>query len=143
MNSARVYLGLTQAAGNRPAGGIPEPAVPCRIRTFGRPTAMTGTIPGLNEQSSAGPSLTVVGAARHSLLEGEVDRQIILAAALAIAVIVATSLDGHRARVAAAISLALILAASAVAGGPVMLASGLCLAAVALRSGQWPVVIGQ
>jgi hypothetical protein len=137
--SARGYLGLSHEAGNRPPARIPEPIVPCRIRAFGRPSAMIGTAKGLAEPS-AHRGLTFVGAARDGSLEVGADRSVILAAALAVAAILSTSLDGRRARLAAAVSLVVMLALSALAGGPVMLAGGLGLAAVALQSDRWTVV---
>jgi hypothetical protein len=137
--AARSYLGLSQDAGNRPPAGIPEPIVPCRIRAFGRPSAMIGTVEGL-DGPSAPPILTFAGSARDAARDDEGGRSLILAAAIAVAAIVATSLDGRRAPASAAFSLALTLAASALAGGPLMLAGGLGLATVArLRRGPWSV----
>jgi hypothetical protein len=130
LNSARSYLGLSDDVGNRPPAGIPEPIVPCRIRAVGRPTALIGTLKGLDD-ASAPPSLTVVGTPKAPSLEVGAERWVILAAALAVAAIVATSLGGRRAAVASAVSLLLTLAASAVAGGLAMLAGAVGLAALA------------
>jgi hypothetical protein len=130
LTSARSYLGLSEDGGNRPPDGIPEPIVPCRIRAVGQPTALIGTLKGLDDVS-ARPSLTVAGTPQAPSLELGAERSAILAAALAVAAIVATSLGGRRAAVASAVSLLLTLAASAVAGGPAMLAGAVGLAALA------------
>jgi hypothetical protein len=140
--SAEGYLGLSQDAVNRPAGGIPEPVASCRIRAFGRPMAMVGVVQGLDDPS-AHPSLILSGSARIEPSEGGPTRSAILGAALAVTVIIATTLVGPRAPLAAVVSLAVLLIISAMAGGPVLLAGGLLLAAVAARSGQWSVVSGQ
>ena len=130
--SARGYLGLSPEAGNRPPRAIPELLAPCRIRAFGQPSAMIGMVTGL-EEAPDGATLIIEGDARGTSLRGGGDRWVVLAAALAVAAIAAMSLDGRRAPVAAGISLVLMLAASALAGGPAMLAGALGLAVPALR----------
>jgi hypothetical protein len=131
--SAQGYLGLTQGSSNRPAGGIPEPVAPCRIRAFGAPTAMIGVVQGLDEPSIH-PRLRLGGAARGEPSDGGTTRSAILGSALAGIVIIATALAGPRASIAAAASLVVMLTIAALAGGPLMLAAGLALAAVAWKT---------
>jgi hypothetical protein len=130
LNSARGYLGLARDAGKRPPGGIPEPIAPCRIRAFGRPTAMIGVHRGLDEPS-ADVSLAIGDGVGDRYPEGESARPIILSALLAIAAVLVIALGGRRAPLAAAASLALTLAVTALAGGPAMLAGALGMAMVA------------
>ncbi len=133
LTSAQGYLGLSEAAANRPVGGIPEPVAACRIPAFGRPAAMLGVIKGLDEPSS--PSIIrFEGGAGDGSRGGEAGRPAIVAAALLIAVLLATSLGGGHAPVASAVSLVVMLAVAALTGGPAMLAGGLGLAAVAWRN---------
>jgi hypothetical protein len=129
------YLGLTPGPSNRPPGGIPEPVSSCRIRAFGRPTAMLGVVQGLDDPS-AHSGLTLGDAARIEPSDGGATRAAILGAALAVAVIIATVLAGPRAPLAAAVSLAVMLIISALAGGPLLLAGGLALAVIAWRSAR-------
>jgi hypothetical protein len=130
LNSARSYLGLPRDAVDRPPGGIPEPIAPCRIRAFGRPTAMIGVNRGLDEPSSPA-SLTLAGGVADGYLEDGTARPLILSALIAVAAVLATLLGGRRAPLAAALALVLMLAAAALAGGPTMLAGGLGLAVIA------------
>ena len=67
-------------------------------------------------------------------VEGEAGRPAIVAVALLIAVLLATSLGGGHAPAAAAVSLVVMLAVAAFTGGLAMLAGGLGLVAVAWRT---------
>ncbi len=129
--SALGYLGLGQAAANRPSGGIPEPIAPCRIRAFGRPAAMLGVVKGLDETSTR-PVLKFAGRLQGGLHEGGAARSAIMVAALLGVAILATSLVGRR--VATAAALLVTLAVAGLAGGPATLAGGLGLAALAWRN---------
>jgi hypothetical protein len=131
--SAEGYLGLSQDAVNRPAGGIPEPVASCRIRAFGRPMAMVGVVQG-RDDPSVHPTLMLGGSARVETSDAGPTRSAIVGAALAVAVIIATTLVGRRAPLAAAVSLAVMLIISALAGGPMLLAGGLALAVVAWKA---------
>jgi hypothetical protein len=135
LNSARDYLGLPQDEGRRPPGGIPEPVAPCRIRAFGRPTAMIGVNRGVSEPS-AGALLVLDGRAADWYIEDGSARPVILAVVVVIAAILATSFGGRFALPAAAISLLMLLAIAALVGGPSMLAGGLGLALIGRRLGH-------
>jgi hypothetical protein len=127
LKSAGDYLGLPQDQRHRPSSRIPEPVAPCRIRAFGRPTAMIGVNRGVNEPSAVALLVLDDRAAEWHVEDGSV-RPVILAVVLVVAAILATSFGGRLASPAAAISLLLILAVAALGGGPPMLAGGLGLA---------------
>jgi hypothetical protein len=131
--SAQGYLGLGQAATNRPPGGIPEPIAPYRIRAFGRPEAMLGVIKGLDETLTR-PVLKFDGRPRAGQLEGGVARSAIMIAGLLGVALLATFFAGRR--LADAAALLATLGIAGMAGGPVSLAGGLGLAALAWRNGH-------
>ena len=134
--AAEAYLGLGPNPTNRRAGGVPEPVVPCRVRDFGRPVSAIGTVPGLDPRADR-TGLTFVGSARRGPDRLDLDRALLLAAALAVGVIAATAMDGRRKAAAAAVALMPLLAASAWVGGPWMLGGGLLAAAIG-RRGEGP-----
>ena len=51
--SVRSYLGETPSDLTRPLVGVPEATAPDRIRFFGRPFALIGSVPGIDEPSSS------------------------------------------------------------------------------------------
>lgn len=152
--SARAYLGPEQrdegsepesepepaaAGGARPRGAIAEPVPPCRIRGFGRPLALLGSVKGPDDPSAVRPALTlVVQRAWWSPAAAAVSasgvRRLSMAVALIGAAILATALGSRR--TAGATALVLVLSVAGFSGGPVALAGGLGLVAASRRAAR-------
>jgi hypothetical protein len=131
--AASVYLGTSTSDGARPLVGVPDAHAPDRIRRFGRPFALMGSLAGVDETAPK-RSLTIeprlwqedANRARGQAIAG-------LAVLLGL-VVVATawrpSFLGH------VPALAMALAYAGYTGGPLALAAGLGLVAAGWRRGR-------
>ncbi len=57
LDAALDYLGLASEPSHRPAGGLPEPVAPSRIRALGQPHAFVGSLPAPNDPQPAALSI--------------------------------------------------------------------------------------
>ena len=131
--TAESYLGSSIAAVKRTPASIPEPSAPGRIRAFGRPTAMTGFVKGIDDSSPPAALTLRDGVSAVSLDPMTEGIGITLLLVLG-ATLLATIGAGYRSIGAA--SMAMVLGAAAYTGGPTLLAGGLGLAALAWRKGR-------
>jgi hypothetical protein len=131
--SAQKYLGQAPGRAARPPSGLPDPSTIGRIRALGRPRTFQGITTGVEETGPPNTlTLTVdpLGSARDPSFEGKS----ILAALLLAAALAATWRRASGAIRSAA--LAVVLAITALAGGPTLLAGGLGLAALTWWNGR-------
>jgi len=131
--AAKRYLGERAADPTRPSAGVPEPNALDRIRTFGRPTALMGMVPGINDPQKSltmtfgSPPWAVAG---HSP-PGRALFSIVLLFSMAI---VATS--RFRGFAVNLLALLAVLGLAGYTGGPIVLAGGLGLAVAGWKTAR-------
>jgi hypothetical protein len=124
--AAAFYLGTSPANLTRPQLGVPEPNAPDRIRRFGRPFALIGVMPGLDEPS---PRTSLILERRPWPEDANRQHdQAIIALALLLGIVLVTTawrlgIWGHF------LALVMALGLAGYTGGPLILAGGLGLAA--------------
>ncbi len=125
--SVASYLGELPADRSRPLIGVPDATTPDRIRFFGRPFALFGELPGIDE-ASATPSLVLES---RPWWWGEKDSRVPIPAIVTILVLVGIALITFGSRGNFWTSTLALLAALGLAGyvgGPIILAGLLGLA---------------
>jgi hypothetical protein len=133
LTAARSYLGQAPSRLSRPPVAIPEPGSVGRIRAFGRPTAFSGMMMGIDQPASRS-SLILATRPRWLSPDEWPARSTIIIPLLLGAAIAASFLRGSRLTGVAA--LATVLGVAGYAGGPMMLAGALGLAAMAWKQGS-------
>ncbi len=133
LSSARIYLGEMPAKPTRLTGGVPEPSEPDRIRLFGRPSPLLGTMPGI-EATSSTVSLTLED--RPWDVIGKGTRYASIVAILLLVGLLLVTVSVGRWRWQSSLALVTALGFAGFTGGPLILAGGVGLAAVGWRMGR-------
>ena len=121
LSSARIYLGEMPAQPNSPDGGVPEPSEPDRIRLFGRPSPLLGTMPGI-EATSSTVSLTLED--RPWDLIGNGARYPSIVTILLLVGLLLVTVSVGRWRWQSSLALVTALGLAGYTGGPLILAGG-------------------
>jgi hypothetical protein len=128
--AASVYLGTSPAELARPLVGVHEPSAPDRIRGVGRPFAMIGPLPGLDELS---PNVSLILEPRlwhDDSIRPRGQAKVALALVLGLVVFAIAWRRGFWGQV---LGLAIALGFAGYTGGPLVLAGGLGLVAAGWR----------
>jgi hypothetical protein len=130
---ARAYLGQSSDGRVRATGTVREPAAVDRIPTIGRQSALLGIVSGTEELGST-TTLTLVTPPGAPLLNHWPARAVLIMAVLLAAAMLAALQVGRR--LGSLIAILAVLGVAGYAGGPIMLAAGLGLAALAGHSAR-------
>jgi hypothetical protein len=133
LSSARIYLGEMPANLTRPMGGVPEPSEPDRIRLFGLPSPLIGSMPGI-EQTSSKVSLTLEDRPWGVTANGALDPSLVTILLLAGLLLITVSMGRWNWQSSLALVTAFGLAGYT--GGPLILAGSVGLAVAGWRMGR-------
>ena len=132
--AARSYLGLAPDHAPQPRAGAPDTSPPERIPTIGKPTTLTGTIPGLDQPSNTPPPTIEIRSTGLSPGLAGFLRLLPPLCALGAILILASSASPRPLRRRIALLLALALAAWT--AGPIALAAAASWSTIAWRGAR-------
>ena len=134
LTSARIYLGETPANVIRLSGRIPEPSEPDRIRLFGRPSSLIGTMPGIDATSSTAP--LILEERPWEVIENATRSPFVVTMLLVTVLTLVIMSLGHRTW-PSALALVTALGLAGYTGGPLILAGGMGLAVAGWRGRRY------
>jgi hypothetical protein len=132
--SAQSYLGTSPVDVTRPLVGVPEAAIPDRVRLFGRPSSLIGLVPGVDGPSATRTSLILES--RPWLERGGLPPMPAIITLFLLAAIGLIASGTGRGFWSTALALLVALGLAGSLGGPASLTGGLVLAAVGWKKAR-------